>query len=85
MARFRAAVFGGRQNDGDTIMRVTPASGVNLRSDPSTMQPAVELLPQGTLLEPLASDGLWLQVSVLDGNRAPRATGWVHQRYVDET
>lgn len=84
MARFRAAVFGGRREDGDTLLKVTAASGVNLRRDPSTMQAPVELLKQATLLEPLATDGLWLQVSVLDAAGLPRATGWVHGHYVEE-
>ncbi len=82
MARFRAAVFGGRREEGDTLLKVTPANGLNLRRDPSTMQAAVELLKQGTLLEPLATEGLWLQVSVLDDAGLPRATGWVHSQYV---
>jgi N-acetylmuramoyl-L-alanine amidase len=84
MARFRAAVFGGRRDDGDTVLKVTPASGVNLRRDPSTTQSPVELLKQGTLLEPIATDGLWLQISVLEANGLPRATGWVHSHYVAE-
>ena len=82
MARFRAAVFGGRSLDADTLLQVMPASGVNLRQDPSTTLPAVELLAKGTLLEPIATDGLWVQVSVLDAAGLPRATGWVHSHYV---
>lgn len=84
MMRFRAAVFGGRSDDGDTTMRVAAANGVNLRPTASTEQPTIELLPQGTMLEPLASDGAWLEVSVLDASGAPRATGWVHSKYVED-
>lgn len=78
MLRFRALVFGGRADDGDTVIKVVVASGLNLRSGPGTQFAASELLPQGTLLEPIEADGNWLQVNVLDSNGAPRATGWVH-------
>ncbi len=84
MARFRAAVFGGRGEDGDTTLRVSAVNGLNLRSTAGLEQPPIELLPHGTLLEPLASDGNWLQVDVLDGGGAPRATGWVHGKFVED-
>lgn len=78
MGRFRAMVFGGRGDDDDAVIKVTVANGLNLRSGPGTQFAASELLPQGTLLEPIETDGNWLQVNVLDNVGAPRATGWVH-------
>lgn len=82
MARFRACVFGGRAEDGDIRLRVTAESGLNLRPIPGTRLPGTELLPVDTLLEPLATSGRWTHVSVLDAAGKPRATGWVHSRYV---
>lgn len=84
MARFRAAVFGGRNLDDDVLLRVSAASGLNLRRGAGTAFEAIELLPHGTRLEPIATRGLWTEVSVLDGAGQPRATGWVHSRYVEE-
>ncbi|MBX9796094.1 SH3 domain-containing protein, partial [Sphingomonas sp.] len=78
MVRFRARVFGGRADDGDTLMKVAVASGLNLRSGPGTQFAASELLPLGTLVEPLEVDGNWHQVNVLGPDGTPRATGWVH-------
>ncbi len=78
MARFRARVFGGRADDGDVLVKVAVASGLNLRSGPGTQFAAMELLPQNTQLAPIERDGNWLEVNVLNAAGAPRATGWVH-------
>lgn len=83
MARFRALVFGGRGDDGELRLRVD-VTELNLRDTPSTERPAREVLPHGTLLEPISTHGNWIEVSVLDAAGAPRATGWVHGRYVVE-
>lgn len=84
MARFKARVFGERASDGDNLLRVTGSAGVNLRPEPSTAKPAVETLKQGTMLVPLATEGRWIEVSVLGQGGEPRATGWVHGAYVEE-
>lgn len=84
MAHFKASVFGGRSSDGGTRMRVAVASGVNLRAGPGTQFAVSALLPKGTRVEPLAADGAWIEVTVLDAAGAPDATGWVHGRYVED-
>ncbi|MDP8912656.1 MAG: N-acetylmuramoyl-L-alanine amidase [Pseudomonadota bacterium] len=84
MATFRARVFGGRGYDGDVRVRVTAADGLNLRSGPASSFAALELLPVGTELEPLSTNGKWIEVSVYGGDGRPRATGWIHSHYVEE-
>lgn len=84
MERFRAAVLGsGRDAEGDAMLAVRPAEGLNLRSGPGTGFTVLELLPQGTRVAPLERDGRWLSVSVLDGEARPRRTGWVNGAYVE--
>ena len=82
LARFRSCVFGGRADEGDLRLRVIAANGLNLRTCPGTHFPAIETLACNQLLEPIATEGSWTEVSVLDGAGEPRATGWVHRRYV---
>jgi N-acetylmuramoyl-L-alanine amidase len=86
MARFRASIYGGRKEDGDGLLRVSAANGLFLRSGPGTHFPPAEpqALPSGTLLHPLATNGVWTEVSVLDAAGEPRATGWVHSRYIED-
>lgn len=82
--RCRASVFGGRGADGAVRLRATPQRGLNLRSGPAIRFRAIELLARGTALEPIRTDGVWTEVSVLDGEGEPRASGWIHSRYVEE-
>lgn len=82
MARFRALVFGERAADADIRRRVASAEGLNLRAGPGTQFAAKELLPDGTEVEPIEQDGLWVSVSVIGADGRPRATGWVHGRYL---
>lgn len=84
MARFKARVFGERADEGDNLLRVSADSGVNLRPEPNTGKPASETLPKGTLVSPLATEGRWIEVSVLNAAGLPRATGWVHGAYVED-
>lgn len=84
LARCRAGVFGGRAASGAVRVKVAAQSGLNLRCGAGTHFAAIELLPAGTELEPIATDGLWTEVSVLGGNGEPRATGWVHSRYLED-
>jgi N-acetylmuramoyl-L-alanine amidase len=83
MARFRARVFGGRAEAGDIRRSVTAAEGLNLRAGPGISHPVLRLLPQGTQVEPMESQGHWLGVGVIGADGAPTATGWVHERYLD--
>ena len=82
MARLKAQVFGDRGEDGDATLAVLPAEGLNLRQGPGVAHAVVELLPQGTRVLPLGSDGRWLEVSVLGADGQARKTGWVHSAYV---
>lgn len=81
MTRFRTWVFGGRQDDGDTLVKVNVANGLNLRNGPGTQFAMIETLVNGTMLEPREADGNWLQVNVLNAAGAPRATGWVNSGF----
>lgn len=83
MARFRTRVFGGRGEQGDALIRVSPESGLNLRSGPGTHFSVSELLPRGTLLEEVEVEGNWVQVTVIDAAGRPRASGWVHRRFTE--
>jgi N-acetylmuramoyl-L-alanine amidase len=83
MARFRTQVFGGRAENGDILRSVAAADGLNLRAGPGVSYPVVRLLPQGTEVEPLESQGHCLSVGVVGANGETTATGWVHERYLD--
>jgi N-acetylmuramoyl-L-alanine amidase len=82
MTRFRNQVFGDRQQDGDIRRKVLVAEGLNLRTGPGTQFESKQLLPQGTVIEPISQDGVWLSVSVIGASGEPTATGWVHSKYV---
>jgi len=82
MAKFRTACFGGRGDDGDNLLRVAPADGLNLRSGPGVHFPSLQLLPAGARLEPIAAEGRWIEVNVRGAGRAASATGWVHSAFV---
>lgn len=82
MAHFRSLIFGGRADDGGTSLTVDVAEGLNLRTGPGTTFPVIELLPAGTLVEPIERDGKWLGVSVLNAQGEPSQTGWIHEHYV---
>ena len=82
MMRFRALVFGGRADDGDIRMKVIAPDGLNLRTGPGTQFATTQLLPLGTVVEPIQRDGVWLSVSVIGPGGQPTATGWVHGKYL---
>lgn len=82
MSLLRARVFGERGVNADNRVRVAAPDGLNLRKGPGTEFDVVELLPLGTVLDPLQREGLWLSVSVIKADGQPRATGWVHSQYV---
>lgn len=82
MSRFRARVFGERASEADIRMQVGVQEGLNLRSGPGTQFEVLELLPSGTVVEPIERNGLWVSISVIGANGAPRRTGWVHSRYL---
>jgi N-acetylmuramoyl-L-alanine amidase len=82
MARFRNQVFGDRKENGDIRLKVLAADGLNLRTGAGTQFEAKQLLPAGTVVEPISEDGLWMCVSVIGANGQPTATGWVHSKYV---
>ena len=82
MTRFRNQVFGDRSSDGDIRAKVLASDGLNLRTGPGTQFEAKQLLPVGTVLEPIAEDGLWVNVSVIGAGGEPTATGWVHSKYI---
>jgi N-acetylmuramoyl-L-alanine amidase len=82
MSRFRARVFGDREQEGDVRCCVAVQEGLNLRSGPGTDASIIELLPDGTVLEPIEESGNWMCVSVIGSDGRPHRTGWVHSRYV---
>lgn len=84
MGRFRALVLGGRGDDAPNHLRVVPDGGLNLRTGPGTNFPATLLLPKGSILEPSQTDGLWIEVTLLDAAGQPKATGWVHSKFVEQ-
>jgi N-acetylmuramoyl-L-alanine amidase len=82
MSRFRTALLNPRNEDGDNTGTVASANGLNLRSGPGTHFPAIVSLKNKTVLQLLGNDGVWLQVTSLDGQGRPDKTGWVHSHYV---
>jgi N-acetylmuramoyl-L-alanine amidase len=84
MIRFKARVFGDRDNNGDSLWLVAVQSGLNLRSGPGTQFESLETLPKGTKLDMIEKNGNWASVSVMNNDGEPRATGWVHNRYLAE-
>ncbi|MEO5973280.1 MAG: N-acetylmuramoyl-L-alanine amidase [Sphingomicrobium sp.] len=82
LVKFRTLVFGDRRDDGDNIVTVRAAGGLNLRAGPGTHFAALELLPNRTSLVPTGTDGRWIEVNVLAANGSARATGWVHGSFV---
>lgn len=84
MARFRTACLGGREDNGDNLVRVAAAAGLNLRSGPGVSFASIELLANGTQLEPTATEGRWLEVNVRGAGGAVSATGWVHSAFVED-
>lgn len=81
MPRFRTACLGGRQINDDNLVRVAASDGLHLRSGPGVHFASLQLLPDGTMVEPIATDGRWLQVNVRNAGVAS-ATGWVHSSFV---
>jgi N-acetylmuramoyl-L-alanine amidase len=84
MMRFRALVFGGRGDNGDIRMKVLSPDGLNLRTGPGTEFATMQLLPEGSIVEPMQRHGTWLSVSVIGSSGQPTATGWVHSRYLGD-
>lgn len=81
--RFNALVFGDRADNGDNRYKVAVGEGLNLRAGPGTQFEAIKLLPAGTVLELLAVEGRWMNVSVIENDK-PAGTGYVHSAYVEE-
>jgi N-acetylmuramoyl-L-alanine amidase len=65
-------------------MKVLSPDGLNLRTGPGTQFDTTQLLPQGTIVEPMQQDGVWLSVSVIGPGGQPTATGWVHSKYLGD-
>lgn len=82
MVKFRNCVFGARRDDGPNSATVRSPGGLNLRTGPGMSFTAIELLADGTRLEPIGVDGVWLEVTVLGTDHQPVRTGWVHSRFV---
>jgi N-acetylmuramoyl-L-alanine amidase len=81
--RFNALIFGDRADNGDNRYKVAVGEGLNLRAGPGTQFAAIKLLSAGTVLDLLAVEGRWMNVSIIDNNR-PTETGYVHSAYVEE-
>lgn len=82
MDHFRLLTLGGQGDDGDIRLKVLAPDGLNLRKGPGIQFDAVQLLPTGTVVEPIQRDGNWLSISVIGPNGQPTATGWVHAKYL---
>lgn len=85
MGSFTARVLG-REQDGDALMEVRSATGLNLRKGPGVGHDLVrpKPLPDGTLVQVQESDGRWYFVSVLNAQGEPNVSGWVHSAYLVE-
>lgn len=82
MARFRSRVLGGRAADGPNTYTVRSPTGLNLRQGPGTQFPVIELLADGSEVEPVERNGNWLFVNVLDGAGVAQKSGWVHGAFL---
>jgi N-acetylmuramoyl-L-alanine amidase len=80
MDMVRARVLG---RESDEPEHVVTKTRLNIRTGPATDYETLEESPldEGTELNVLGSNGLWLEVEVLDDGK-PYATGWVHGHYV---
>lgn len=82
MARFRSQVLGGRAADGPNTYTVRSPSGLNLRQGPGTQFAVIELLADGTQVEPLERSDNWLFVNALDSAGVAQKSGWVHSAFL---
>lgn len=82
MARFRACLLDPRKSGGDNTAKVSSANGLNLRNGPGTHFTSIATLKNGTELQLLGVDGVWLQVSAIGTGGKPDLTGWVHSHFV---
>lgn len=85
MESFQARVFG-RKSDGEPIMIVRSASGLNIRTGPGAQHTQVKPKPlaDGTRVLLLEAEGSWRYVSVLTAAGVPDFSGWVHGSYLHE-
>lgn len=79
--RFRARLAG-RADDGDETYRVRSDSGLHLRLGPGMAHPSKRLLPDGSLVHVVSTDGSWWEVAVLDASGAEAESGWVHSNWL---
>jgi len=82
MERFRAKVFGRRDDDGILdLFEVTASHGLNLRVGPGVRHDKVQTLTKGIRVSVIDTAGLWWFVaSIKDGEE--NNTGWVHSRWL---
>lgn len=82
LPRFRGLVFGGRGSNDDSRLKVDVQAGLNLRRGAGTNFDVIKTLAKGDIVDPIRSDGVWLEVSVIDAAGHPTDTGWVHSAYL---
>ncbi|MFG1237436.1 N-acetylmuramoyl-L-alanine amidase [Xanthobacter autotrophicus DSM 597] len=82
MARFRNQLLGDRAVDGPNTLTVRSPSGLNLRNGPGVGSGVLELLADGTVVEPVERSGNWVMVNVLDEAGIAQKTGWVHGAFL---
>ena len=81
MDMVRARIMG-REDDREERVKATAV--LNIRSGPGTRFDKIRPpLPKGTEMIVTGEDGVWIAVTVLDGDE-PTDTGWVHSHFVAE-
>ena len=81
MEMVRSRIMGRAKDDEE---RVAATASLNIRSGPGTGYGKIrDPLPKGTQMKVTGSDGVWIAVTVMDGDEATD-TGWVHSHYVAE-
>lgn len=81
MAQFRSHLRGRADEDADRFVTTTR---LNVREGPGVQHAKVTDAPlaAGTVLEALAWDASWCAVDVLDNDKQPYLSGWVHGNYI---
>lgn len=59
---------------------IVTAERLNIRNGPSTQNPAIDFLDQGTEVLVLVAEDRWYKVAF--GKEEPRAVGWLHVNFV---
>jgi N-acetylmuramoyl-L-alanine amidase len=81
MELFKSLVFGRSEVEG-AVMKVSSATGLNLRTGPGINFDVVENLEDGRRVVPMGRDGAWWEVTTLNAAGEQDKTGWVHGNWL---